>query len=107
MKSQAILLITLCLLTLSLTPALSSETSNEIFLKNCEAEKTWWFMGAFSTLGLQVAQTDKTKADCIWNWYATNRLHKNKELEAAMRKYPKHAPSTIVMGILQRDCGKF
>ncbi len=100
--------ITVFLLLLSL-PALSMAESNNNswFLKNDEGQRVWWYMGAFTSLGHIVSQSDPEKADCIWNWYFKEPEKKQKLLEENMLKYPDHSPSGIILALLYKDCGKF
>lgn len=107
MKNTIICTLTLCLLCLNRVSVFADTYTSAGFQKNSEAEKTWWYMGAVYTLGLYISQTDKAKANCIWSWYDTNRLARNKQLKAAMLQYPNHSPAAMLVAVLMKDCGKF
>jgi hypothetical protein len=100
-------LVTLLLLAVLATPSYADPSHSRGFVKLSDAEKSWYYIGAFSTLGMQIAQTNKAKADCIWGWYFDDQSKAKKELENVMRQYPDRSPSTAIMAVLYRDCGKF
>lgn len=77
------------------------------FLENSEAQRTWWYMGAFTALGHLVSQTNQKQADCIYNWYFKEPEKKRKIIEEKFPKFPKFVPSSIILGLLYKDCGKF
>ena len=100
--------ITVFLLFFSLhVPSFAAPSKNSWFLKNDEGQRIWWYMGAFTSLGHIVSQSDPKKADCIWNWSFKEPKEKQKLLEETMRKYPDHSPSGIILALLYKDCGKF
>ena len=87
------------------TPDHSAYTSD--FLDKSEADRIWWYIGAFTMLGHLVSISDKEKGNCIWNWYFKEPGRKRSLIEGTLRKYPKHAPSGVILALLFKDCGEF
>lgn len=81
--------------------------NTERFLENSEAQRAWWYMGTFTALGHLVSQSDKNQGDCIYNWYFHDSENRRKEIEAALRLYPEYVPSSVILGLLYKHCGKF
>ena len=101
MAISAIIFLTFFPHSASAEPPKSSE-----FLKYSEGERQWWYKGAFETLAHSMSQIDKAKADCISEWYFPHKEERHKEIEATMTKYPAHAASSIILSLVQRQCGK-
>ena len=61
-------------------------------------------------LGVIAAQTEPKIATCLNKWYRGSRAAKNKrnsEIIDAMKKHPQYIPTTIVLAVVERECGKF
>ncbi len=87
-------------------PAYAAPPKSSEFLQHTDGQRAWWFTGAFETLAHSMSQIDKVKSNCIADWYFNAPEQRRKELEDTMRKYPEHAPSSVVIALVQKNCGK-
>jgi hypothetical protein len=87
--------------------AQSPITSGEAFLKLSAAQKEWWYFGAFTAIGHMTATKSKAVSECIWKWYFDNTERRHTQLEESFKAYPELAPTTVILGLLKRDCGEF
>lgn len=79
---------------------------NSDFLKFSEGEQHWWYAGAFESIGHMVFLHDKQKADCVWRWLPTEPDKKKALLQQSFEQYPDHSPTSILIALLQKSCGK-
>ena len=86
-------------------PKLNPHTKR--FLEHTEAQKFWWYMGTFTTLSHLVSQTNEKQAECIDRWYFDDHENKRRIIERTLSKYPDYVPSSVILGLLYKDCGKF
>lgn len=93
-----------CTLFTNLSDA--KEFNSADFLKLSDGQKQWWYLGAIESIGQMVVQRDKQLAQCIWSWLPTEPDKKKDLLKRSFEMYPDHAPTSILMALLQRDCGK-
>ena len=89
------------------TAAHADKLKNSEFLTFTEGERHWWYSGAFLTLGHVVFLEDEEKGKCVWNWLFSDYDKRESLLMESFRKYPDHAPSSIILALLRRDCGVF
>lgn len=87
-------------------PASAEPLKSSAFLQYDEASRQWWYKGAMEMLAHSMSQIDKAKADCIADWYFPHKDERNKEIEETLAKYPDHAASSIVLALVQKQCGK-
>jgi hypothetical protein len=81
---------------------------NSEFLKLSEGQQHWWYNGAYTALGHIVSmKNDAKKTQCVWDWYFKNPSDREKQLVKSFELYPDHAPTSIVISLLRRDCGVF
>lgn len=80
---------------------------NREFLERTDAERHWYYAGAFTSIGHMVFLHDKEKAQCVWNWWPTDTAKKEALLLETFRKYPDHTPTAVILVLLKRDCGDF
>lgn len=78
---------------------------NSDFLKLTEAQQHWWYAGAFESIGHMVFLHDEQKAQCVWNWLPTEPEKKKELLQKSFEQYPDHSPTSILIALLQRNCG--
>ncbi|MBX3631263.1 MAG: hypothetical protein KF908_15435 [Nitrosomonas sp.] len=79
---------------------------NSDFLKFSEGEQHWWYAGAFESIGHMVFLHDKQKAQCVWRWLPTEPEKKKALLRQSFEQYPDHSPTSILIALLQKSCGK-
>jgi hypothetical protein len=87
-------------------PTYAGQPKNSDFLKNSEGERKWYYFGAFDSIGHTVALKDKEKADCIWRYYFDHVEERNVQIEESMTSYPDHAPTAIILALIEKNCGK-
>lgn len=86
----------------------ADSTVNSDFIKFSEGQKQWWYLGTFTSIAHVVStQYDENKSDCVWRWYFDNPERRKKQLDESYKLYPKHAPTSVIMALLKRDCGVF
>jgi hypothetical protein len=94
----------ICALILS-TSAHADSVKNSEFVKLSEAQQHWYYYGTFMGIGHMVSFEDEQKAKCIWLWMTIEPEKKKELLLSTMKQYPDHTPTSIIIGLLQRDCG--
>ncbi len=87
-------------------PTHAGALKNSDFLKLSEGQQHWWYAGAFESIGHMVFLHDKQKAQCIWQWLPSEPEMKNELLRKSFEQYPDHSPTSILISLLQRDCGE-
>lgn len=87
--------------------AWSNPPKNSEFQKLTDAQKRWWYIGSITTLGHVVALESSEKAKCVWDWYFDAPERREAQMDKSFTQYPDHAPSSIVIALLRRDCGVF
>lgn len=85
----------------------AGKVTNSKFLELTEAQQHWWFLGAFGALGHVAFIEDKEKGGCVWNWMYEDGRDGKKILLDAMKQFPEHTPTSILIATLRRDCGVF
>jgi len=104
MKKSSLVIVFLALI-LS-TSAQADALKNSDFLKLSEGQQHWWYAGAFESIGHMVFLHDKQKAQCVWQWLPTQPEKKKELLRKSFEQYPDHSPTSILISLLQRDCGE-
>lgn len=105
MKTPSLLLV-IAALILSVT-AHAESMKNTDFLKLDEGQQHWWLFGAIEGIGHLVYLQDKAKAQCIWMWLPTEPEKKKALLLKYMKDNPDRMPTSILIILLQRECGEF
>ena len=100
--------VTALTVTVPCIQAYAAPPKNSEFLQYSDSQRAWWFAGAFEVVGHAVAQRNQSQGDCIADWYfkGNGEKQRQQEIEDAMRKYPDHAPSSVVIALVQKHCGK-
>ncbi|MCB1935504.1 MAG: hypothetical protein KDF59_06145 [Nitrosomonas sp.] len=81
---------------------------NSDFMKLSEGQRHWWYTGVYTILGHIVSlDNDETTTQCVWDWFFSEPEKREKQLENSFELYPDHAPTSIVIALLRRDCGVF
>lgn len=100
------------LLVLSLTahaveqvPQRTMKLTNRQFLAFSTEQQHWWFKGAFAQLSHYVGMNDAKQAACILDWIEDGTNDKKSLLLAYFKKYPDHAPTSVIISLLKRECG--
>lgn len=89
-------------------PVQANTLKNSDFLKLSEGQQHWWYAGVYTALGHVVSlDNDETKAQCVWDWFFTDPDKRKKQLVENFKLFPEHAPTSIVIGLLRRDCNVF
>lgn len=99
----------LCIAGALFAPASSwaDPPKNADFLKLSEAQRRWWYVGAYTALGHAALLESEEKGKCVWAWYFDAQEKKEALLEKSFALYPDHTPSSVVIAMLRRDCGAF
>lgn len=92
--------------TIPCIPAYAGSFTSKEFLEYSEGQRAWWFMGAVATASHAVSVTNEKQGECMANWYFENEKKHQQEIEETMRKYTTHLPSSVVLAVLQKNCGK-
>ncbi|WP_444994740.1 hypothetical protein [Aliikangiella sp. IMCC44359] len=91
--------------TLVIGNAYANPMKNSDFLKFTEGQRHWWYMGTFSMLGhVVLVEHGEKEAQCIWQWYFKDPDMRKKQMEENFTRFPDHAPTSIVIALLRRDC---
>ena len=92
-------------------PAYAEEKGTNSYVQNflgkSEGQRVWWYMGTFMSLGHLASQTNEERGDCIYNWYFDEPEKQRQIIEETMRKFPQHLPSSVILALLYKACGKF
>jgi len=75
------------------------------FLKLSKGQQHWWYNGAYTALGHLVLLHDKKKGKCIWNWFYNDPDRRKAQLIKSFKLYPNYTPTSIVIGLLRKECG--
>lgn len=81
--------------------------TNKDFLAMPDVQKKFWLSGAITTLGHVALVKGKKTSQCVYDWYFTDAAKKNGRIFAAMQKYPDYTPSSLIIVMLEKACGKF
>ena len=105
-KASVFIALGVILASVLVSPAQADKLKNREFLTFSEGQRQWWYAGAFDALGHAAFVEDEAKGQCVWNWLAA---HPDREalLLDSFRQYPDHAPTSILLAVLRRDCGVF
>lgn len=57
--------------------------------------------------GLISGQNRPEQSRCIDQWVRENRQQGYRSVISAMRKFPNHHPSAVLIAVLQKACGSF
>jgi len=89
-------------------PAYAAPPKSSEFLTYSEGQRAWWLAGAVEATSHAIYQIDPKKGDCIADWYfkGDGEKQRQKEIEDTMQKYPDHAPSSVLLALVQKSCGK-
>lgn len=80
--------------------------TNSRFLQLSEQQQHFWLAGAFESIGHMVFLHEEEKARCVWNWLPSNPEKKKALLKKSFEKFPEHTPTSVLIALLKRDCGK-
>lgn len=80
--------------------------SNE-FLDYSETSRDNYIVIAAGIAGLIAGQNRPEQSRCIDQWVAENREAGYGPVLRAMRKFPNHHPSAVIVAVLQKACGRF
>lgn len=75
------------------------------FLKLSESQQHWWYFGALQAITHMAYLHDEQKALCVWNWLPADTENKKALLQKSFAQYPDESPTSILIALLQRDCG--
>ena len=96
----------LVLLTFAASTSLAKDFTNADFLKLTEGQQHWWYAGATESIGHLVYLHDEKKAKCVWEWLPSDPEGKKDLLKRSFEMYPAELPTTVLLALLQRSCGK-
>ncbi len=100
------------MLTVMNMPAYAQEPSKQMleFLDTNRASQDSFITTSVVAMGLVAAQLDSKMAECINQWYRASENiteNRNSEILKTMRELPQFIPTTIVLAVIERECGKF
>lgn len=87
------------------TQAHAEAIKSSHFLTYSEGQKHWYYAGFFDALGSWSALNDAENAQCVWGWLADKPEERKKLLDESFNAYPDHAATSVIMALVQRDCG--
>ncbi len=85
----------------------ADKLKNSEFLEFSEGQRHWWYLGAYTALGHIALFEDEEKGQCVMKWLFEDEVKRKALLIKSFKKYPDHSPTSIVIGLLRRDCGVF
>ncbi len=103
--SAALLVLSLTANTAEHIPQRTMKLTNRQFLAFSTEQQHWWFKGAFAQLSHYVGMSDAKQAACILDWIEDGTNDKKSLLLAYFKKYPDHAPTSVIISLLKRECG--
>ena len=81
--------------------------TNEDLLEFPKSERDAYLTGAIlSTAHTLSLFHSKEMGQCFSDWFLEQPNNRIEEIEKEMQKYPKHPPSTILLGLPQLKCGR-
>ena len=88
--------------------AWTEKFKSEDLLEFPKGQKDTFYAAVFMSIGhLLSHQGNKSTSECVLNWYKEDTDKRIAEIEEMMAQYKKHAPTSIMIGLAQRECGKF
>lgn len=75
------------------------------FLTLTQAERFWYYEGAFRVLSTWVASNDPEKGTCVARWYLHDRRRKQALIESVLADDPGSNEVTVMLSLVIRDCG--
>jgi hypothetical protein len=94
------------LIATAIGSAQASENTNAAFLKLSPEYREGFYFGAYSTMSHVLASQNKELGQCFANWFMQQPVQRIQEIETEMRENPERAPSTILIGLPQLECGR-
>lgn len=67
-----------------------------------------YFETSISMAGVLASQSKNPAVHCIDDWYFGSAGHKsrvNDEIRATMQQYPDYYPATVIVAVIERECG--
>lgn len=87
--------------------AQADEFTNQDFLALPEAHQKFWIQGAIDSIALLGGAKNPPIGQCILEWYYGDQHAKSNGLIlASMRKYVDARPSSIMLALAEKTCGK-
>jgi hypothetical protein len=86
-------------------PAHAAALKNSEFMKMSAGQRHYYYAGAYDVLGHWTSLNQPDKAECVWNWLFEKPKERKALLEKSLKLYPDHAPTSVIIALLQRDCG--
>lgn len=84
----------------------AAKLPGERFLALGEVERQFWYEGAFRSLAHLISQYDRSKGDCVSQWWLRDRKGKQALIEKELRRDPKSNETTTVLALLTLACGE-
>lgn len=94
-----------CILVTGVRAADGSKASE--FLTNPTESQSGYIGASAMMAGLIATQNNRAQAVCIDDFVAKQKPLGYPQIVEAMRKYGEYHPSAIIMGVLEKACGKF
>lgn len=78
------------------------------FLQLPDASKKFWLHGAMLTLSHIAANQNQELGQCVTDWYFNESIgERNWLILESMKKYPDVSPTTILIALTEKSCGKY
>ena len=105
----AIIASTLCFITVFSYPAAAQESGklDGTWLLGEDRETQKFFIQTSVVMAVGIAgQAHPEIHSCLEDWFPLSD-ERYDEVLSFMREFPDHVPTTIVIGVIQKHCGKF
>ena len=76
------------------------------FLKWDRESQDYYIRTSVGMASLVSAQSDKTHAKCLDNWYSAEKPANDLVL-TAMARFPEFHPRGVILAVMQKQCGSF
>jgi len=83
------------------------EFKSSQFLEWPEESRSSYIRTAIGMAALIAVSNDQNQADCIGDWYFSDRVESENTIYKAMENFGEYHPLGIVVAILEKQCGSF
>lgn len=77
------------------------------FLKWPQDSRRSYVQNALMMANMIAVENNRGQADCISNWYFSDRPRKDAFIDSVMQKYPTHHPMGVILAVIEKQCGSF
>ena len=77
------------------------------FLEYPAESQTSYITSSAMMAGLIATQNTHSQAECVDRWVARHRKDEYRPVLDAMKKFPDHHPTAVILAVLGKACGSF